>query len=83
MDYLKRMYLCTLFTNSKLMFNKTLKQLHMNLKTRISGIFLIISFLLFSLSLSAQKQAKIGCIGFYNLENFFDTIQQDNLNGEE
>jgi hypothetical protein len=55
----------------------------MNLKTRTSGIFLIIAFLLISPSLSAQKQAKIGCIGFYNLENLFDTIQQDNLNGGE
>ncbi|NVN93657.1 MAG: endonuclease/exonuclease/phosphatase family protein [Bacteroidetes bacterium] len=55
----------------------------MKLKIKISGIFLIIAFFFFSQSLSAQKQAKIGCIGFYNLENFFDTIQQDNLNGEE
>ncbi len=55
----------------------------MNLKIRTLGIFFIAIFLLFSLSVNAQKQAKVGCVGFYNLENLFDTIKQDNLNGEE
>ncbi|MEI6694928.1 MAG: endonuclease/exonuclease/phosphatase family protein [Bacteroidota bacterium] len=57
----------------------------MNLKIRIFELFLIPIFLLFFQSLNAQqqKQAKVACIGFYNLENFFDTIKQDNLNGEE
>ena len=55
----------------------------MNLKIKTLVMFFIATFLLFSLPVSAQKQAKVGCIGFYNFENFFDTIKQDNLNGEE
>ncbi|MFZ4399696.1 MAG: endonuclease/exonuclease/phosphatase family protein [Bacteroidales bacterium] len=57
----------------------------MSIKFRISVIFFLAASLLLSQTLNAQqqKQAKVGCIGFYNLENFFDTIKQDNLNGEE
>ncbi len=32
---------------------------------------------------SQDKQFKIGCIGFYNLENLFDTIEDPTINDEE
>lgn len=32
---------------------------------------------------SQQKQFKVACIGFYNLENLFDTIDQPDVNDEE
>jgi len=54
----------------------------MSIKIIFLKIYVFIFFLFFIQSLNAQ-QAKVGCIGFYNLENFFDTIQQNNLNGEE
>ena len=44
--------------------------------------------MIFGLSLSQQCQAqkrnfKVACIGFYNLENLFDTINQPNVNDDE
>jgi hypothetical protein len=38
---------------------------------------------LLSLNLSAQNQYKVGVIGFYNLENLFDTINQAEVNDED
>ena len=32
---------------------------------------------------SQQKKFKVACIGFYNLENLFDTINQPGVNDEE
>jgi len=42
-------------------------------------------FCLFSIATIAQKTKayKIGIIGFYNLENFYDTIDQPNVSDEE
>jgi hypothetical protein len=42
-------------------------------------------FCLFSIATFAQKTKayKIGIIGFYNLENFYDTIDQPNVSDEE
>src|SRR5439155_17053555 len=43
---------------------------------RMKKIILLISFLLFILTLKAQeKKYKVALVGFYNLENFFDTIE--------
>ena len=33
--------------------------------------------------LSAQEKFNVGLIGFYNLENLYDTIDQDDVNDEE
>ncbi len=56
----------------------------MNMKYKIAVVFFIAQYLLCFQTVNAQqKQAKVGCIGFYNLENLFDTIQQSNLNGGE
>lgn len=43
-----------------------------------------LSVLLVSFSLSqAQQQFKIACIGFYNVENLFDTVDSPDTNDEE
>lgn len=42
---------------------------------------LILAFI--AIPLSAQQQYKVVSIGFYNLENLYDTINQDNVNDEE
>lgn len=39
--------------------------------------------LLISSAACAQKQYKVGLVGFYNLENLFDTINQPDVNDEE
>jgi hypothetical protein len=45
---------------------------------------LVISILVFSSgNLSAQTKYKVGLIGFYNLENLFDTINQVDVKDEE
>ncbi|MCX6231313.1 MAG: endonuclease/exonuclease/phosphatase family protein [Bacteroidetes bacterium] len=55
----------------------------MNSKTKIlSLLFLVITICLTQHS-NAQKQAKVACIGFYNLENFYDTINEPDVNDEE
>lgn len=36
-----------------------------------------------ALALDAQQQFKIGCIGFYNFENLFDTIDAPDIRDEE
>ncbi len=45
-------------------------------------ISLLLSFVLFSCAVQAQKQYKVGLIGFYNLENLFDTIDGPNNDAE-
>lgn len=45
---------------------------------------LILGFFSINLSLKAQdKQYKVGCVAFYNLENLFDTIDSENTNDYE
>ena len=45
---------------------------------------ILISLLFILISVKAQKASyKVGLIGFYNLENFFDTINDPNINDEE
>ena len=57
--------------------------LHMN--KHFASILALLAFLLGFTSLNAQeKQAyKVGLVGFYNLENLFDTINDPNKNDEE
>lgn len=44
----------------------------------------ILSFLLLSISaFSQEKNYKVALVGFYNLENFFDTINQPYVNDED
>ncbi len=49
----------------------------------VISIFSIILLVIFKPAYSQDKQYKIGCIGFYNLENLFDTINDPNINDEE
>jgi len=44
---------------------------------------LVILFTVYSYLYSQDKQMKIGCIGFYNIENLFDTINDPDINDEE
>jgi hypothetical protein len=46
-------------------------------------LFLLVSLLSASLSFGQQKQYQIAAFGFYNLENFYDTINQPNVDDEE
>lgn len=47
-------------------------------------LILSVFVLFFVLSLSAQKKTyKISCVGFYNLENLFDTIDNPDKNDEQ
>lgn len=46
-------------------------------------IFYALSLLLVSAAFSQQKQYKIATFGFYNLENFYDTINQPNVDDED
>ena len=46
--------------------------------------FLFFALLLCTLQVSAQQQRyKIGCIGFYNFENLFDTLDTPNVRDTE
>ncbi len=47
------------------------------------SISLLFSLFLVSLLLAQQKQYKIAAFGFYNLENFYDTINQPNVDDED
>lgn len=47
------------------------------------SISLILSLFLVTLAFTQQKQYKIVAFGFYNLENFYDTINQPNVDDEE
>lgn len=57
----------------------------MRLNIKSISFFLLVFFALYATTLKAQtkKTFKVGCIGFYNLENLFDTINQDDVNDEE
>ena len=46
-------------------------------------ILLSTSLLFMSLSFAQQKKYKITTAGFYNLENFYDTINQPNVDDED
>jgi hypothetical protein len=50
---------------------------------KYSFVFFTFVFLVFSVAGFAQKQYKLSLIGFYNLENFYDTINQPNVKDEE
>ncbi len=39
--------------------------------------------LIYNFSQAQEKQYKVGCIGFYNLENLFDTVNDTLINDEE
>ena len=55
----------------------------MKMKKRMPLPFLLV-LLAISFSASAQqKQYSVGLVGFYNLENLFDTINQPDVNDEE
>lgn len=46
----------------------------------------LLCFLLFNVAFAChaqKKEYKVACIGFYNLENLFDTINQPDVNDEE
>jgi endonuclease/exonuclease/phosphatase family metal-dependent hydrolase len=51
--------------------------------SRILSLVFICSFLLSTESFSQKKQFKVVCVGFYNLENLFDTIDHENVNDVE
>lgn len=46
-------------------------------------IVVIIMIITYSKNTKAQSKYNVGLIGFYNLENLYDTIDQDNVNDEE
>ena len=49
------------------------------MKSYIIGLLTTTFFVLFSSAVLAQeKQYKVACVGFYNLENLFDTVSQIN-----
>jgi hypothetical protein len=78
------MYLCKLNKNNNLI-GLSIKIIYMRLNIRYISLILLLIFVTYTNSLKAQpkKTVKIGCIGFYNLENLFDTINQDDVNDEE
>ncbi len=45
-------------------------------------VFLLCSVLFFH-TIAAQQEAKVGCVGFYNLENLFDTEDDPIINDSE
>ena len=50
----------------------------------LKQLFTLFIFLLsFQLSIAQQQQYKVACVGFYNLENLFDTIDSPDTNDEE
>lgn len=44
---------------------------------------LLLCLLFFELTTLAQQQAKVGCVGFYNLENLFDIEDDPTINDSE
>lgn len=44
---------------------------------------LLLSLFSVSFSFSQQKQYKVAAFGFYNLENFYDTINQPNVDDDD
>lgn len=52
--------------------------------TQVRHIFSVLFFVIvYAYSINAQQQYKVGLIGFYNLENLFDTINQPDVNDED
>lgn len=45
--------------------------------------FFFLAFFLVHFSFAQDKQYKVGCIGFYNFENLFDTTDDPDINDEE
>src|SRR5690606_22024754 len=54
----------------------------MNLYRIFSGLFVCL-FLLSTHGFAQKKQFKVVCVGFYNLENLFDTIDHVDVNDTE
>jgi len=50
---------------------------------RVIALLTFITLVVYKPVFSQDKQFQIGCIGFYNLENLFDTINDPNINDEE
>ena len=48
-----------------------------------STLFFVALFLSLQLASAQEKQFKVGCIAFYNLENLFDTINDPKINDDE
>lgn len=46
-------------------------------------LFLLLLTFTFSFDIFAQQEYKMGMVGFYNLENLFDTINDPNIDDEE
>jgi hypothetical protein len=46
-------------------------------------LFLIIAIVFSSISQNAPRKFKVHTIAFYNVENLFDTIRNENINDEE
>lgn len=54
------------------------------MKSYIIGLLTTTFFVLFSSAVLAQeKQFKVACVGFYNLENLFDTVDDPNKRDED
>ena len=53
-------------------------------KSTLSAVLITIGCLFLNLADAQEKQAyKVGLVGFYNLENLFDTIDDPNKKDEE
>jgi predicted extracellular nuclease len=46
-------------------------------------VFFALTFTASILQAQVKKTIKVACVGFYNVENLFDTINQENVNDEE
>ncbi len=55
----------------------------MKLKNILTTLFIILLALILKPINAQEKQYKVGCIGFYNLENLYDTIHQEGISDEE
>jgi len=55
----------------------------MSQNTLTSFVFGLLFFLSFINLSEAQQEYKIGLVGFYNLENLFDTLNQDDVKDED
>ena len=53
------------------------------MKVRLLIILLIFPFSLYSQNRPDKSKSIVACIGFYNLENFFDTIKDATRNDED
>jgi len=48
-----------------------------------AAIFIVVFFISAKFASAQEKKYKVGCIAFYNLENFYDTINDPNTNDDE